>query len=66
MVDELARRASVGFESAPVDALIARIRTPDGVGDPVMLAKPLTYMNRSGEAVGGLMRYFKVAPSTCS
>jgi peptidyl-tRNA hydrolase, PTH1 family len=63
VVDELARRASVGFESAPVDALIARIRTPNGIGDPVMLAKPLTFMNRSGEAVGGLMRYFKVAPA---
>jgi peptidyl-tRNA hydrolase, PTH1 family len=63
VVDELARRASVGFESAPVDALIARIRSPEGVGDPVMLAKPLTFMNRSGEAVGGLMRYFKVAPA---
>ena len=63
VVDELARRASVGFESAPVDALIARIRSPEGVGDPVLLAKPLTFMNRSGEAVGGLMRYFKVAPA---
>jgi peptidyl-tRNA hydrolase, PTH1 family len=61
VVDELARRAGVRFESSPVDALIARIRTPEG--EPVMLAKPLTSMNRSGEAVGGLMRYFKVAPA---
>ena len=61
VVDELARRAGVRFESSPVDALIARFRTPDG--EPVMLAKPLTFMNRSGEAVGGLMRYFKVGPT---
>jgi PTH1 family peptidyl-tRNA hydrolase len=61
VVDELARRAGGRFESSPVDALIARIRTPEG--EPVMLAKPLTSMNRSGEAVGGLMRYFKVAPA---
>jgi PTH1 family peptidyl-tRNA hydrolase len=59
VVDELARRAGARFESGPVDALIARIRTPEG--DPVMLAKPLTFVNRSGDAVGGLMRYFKVA-----
>jgi peptidyl-tRNA hydrolase, PTH1 family len=61
VVDELARRVGVRFESSPVDALIARIRTPEG--EPVMLAKPLTSMNRSGEAVGALMRYFKVAPA---
>src|SRR5262245_37893186 len=28
--------------------------------EPVMLAKPLTYMNRSGDAVAGLTRYFDV------
>lgn len=61
VVDELARRAGVAFESAPVDALVARVRRP-GAGDPVLLAKPMTFMNRSGEAVGGLLRYFKVDP----
>ena len=62
IVDELARRAAVAFESAPVDALVAKWRRPDA-GDAVLLAKPLTFMNRSGEAVGGLLRYFKVEPS---
>lgn len=62
VVDELARRAGVDFESAPVDALVARVRRPD-LGDAVLLAKPLTFMNRSGEAVGGLLRYFKVEVS---
>jgi PTH1 family peptidyl-tRNA hydrolase len=61
VVDELARRAGVAFEVGPVDALVARIR-PQGGGDPVLLAKPLTFMNLSGEAVGALMRYYKVAP----
>ena len=46
-----------GFEAGPVDALIAKRRG----GDPVLVAKPLTFMNLSGEAVGGLARYFKVA-----
>lgn len=29
----------------------------------IILAQPLTYMNRSGQAVGELMRYYKVSPS---
>jgi len=61
ILDELARRAAVAFEASPVDALVAKWRRPDA-GDAVLLAKPLTFMNRSGEAVGGLLRYFKVEP----
>lgn len=60
VVDELARRAGVTFEAAPVDALVARARSWPGTGDTVLLAKPLTFMNASGEAVGGLVRYFKI------
>ena len=56
VLDELARRAKVDFESAPADALVARIRTDE----PVLLAKPLTYMNLSGQAVGELVRYFRI------
>lgn len=63
IVDELARRAGVAFESAPVDALVAKIRRAEAADDPVLLAKPLTFMNRSGEAVGGLLRYYKVDPA---
>ena len=55
VLDELARRAGLEFEAAPVDALIARWRSAD-----TLLAKPLTFMNASGEAVGGLLRYFKI------
>ena len=56
VVDELARRANVTFESAPADALVARIRTPESV----LLVKPMTFMNLSGQAVGELLRYFKI------
>ncbi len=31
-------------------------------GTPVLLAKPLTFMNLSGEAVGRLAGFFKIAP----
>ncbi len=58
VVDELARRAGVRFESSPVEALIARIRS----AEQTLLAKPVTFMNASGEAVGGVMRYFKIDP----
>jgi PTH1 family peptidyl-tRNA hydrolase len=57
-LDELARRAGVEFESAPVGALIARWRPREA-----LLAKPLTFMNASGEAIGGLVRYFKIDPA---
>jgi PTH1 family peptidyl-tRNA hydrolase len=59
VIDELARRCGIReFDHGPFDALLARWR-PAG-GDPVLLAKPLTYMNASGEAVGALLRYFKI------
>ncbi|HEV2985008.1 MAG TPA: aminoacyl-tRNA hydrolase [Vicinamibacterales bacterium] len=57
VIDEIARRASAGFESAPADAVIAKWRRPDGTA---LLAKPLTFMNLSGQAVGEIARYFKI------
>jgi PTH1 family peptidyl-tRNA hydrolase len=55
VIDELARRGSISFDAAPADALIARWRACD-----TMLAKPMTFMNLSGQAVGELLRYFKI------
>jgi PTH1 family peptidyl-tRNA hydrolase len=75
VVDEIARRAGIEFASAPVDALIAKWRragteasdAPSGFSgtldfEPVLIAKPLTFMNASGQAVGELARYFKIGP----
>ena len=59
VLDVLARRLDLGFESAPADAVLARQRGP---GARVMLAKPLTYMNRSGGAVQALRHYFRIEP----
>ena len=53
VIDEIARRAAVGFESAPAEAVIAKWRRPDG---GALLAKPLTFMNLSGQAVGEIAR----------
>ena len=55
MVDELAGRGGIVFESAPAEALIAKWRAAD-----TLLVKPLTFMNLSGQAIGELLRYFKI------
>lgn len=31
-------------------------------GEAVIIAKPITYMNRSGQAAGALMRFYKLTP----
>jgi PTH1 family peptidyl-tRNA hydrolase len=59
VLDELAKRTHVEFESARVDALVGRWRRPEQ-DLVVLLAKPLTFMNASGEAVGALLHYFKI------
>jgi len=59
VVDEIARRHGIDWASGPsqiTETLIAK-RFGD---EPVMVAKPLTYMNNSGDAVAGLVRYFDV------
>lgn len=55
VLDELARRGGLAFDSAPVAALMARWRDRDA-----LLAKPVTFMNASGQAVAGLLHYFKI------
>lgn len=58
VIDELASRCgsslnNVGFEACYVRTALA--------GTSLILAKPLTFMNRSGVAVAGLLRYFSIA-----
>jgi peptidyl-tRNA hydrolase, PTH1 family len=61
VVNELARRHGVSFESAPAEALIAKVRRPgETLEQGVLLVKPLTFMNLSGRAIGELQRYFKI------
>ncbi len=60
LLDALARRLGVGF--------IAESRFHGGTaaveidGRRVRLIKPATFMNRSGQAIGALARYFRIAP----
>lgn len=59
VVDEVARRAGAAFELGRANAMTGRV----GVGPAsVLLAKPLTMMNLSGEAVAGLSSFYRIAP----
>ncbi len=60
VADELARRAGVPFEHGRANALTARIGT--GVSS-VLVMKPLTMMNLSGEAVADVARFYRIDPA---
>src|SRR5262247_1953321 len=60
VVDEIARRYALGWTQAPSQVPDAFIAKRYGT-DPVLLAKPLTYMNLSGDAVAALTRYYDVS-----
>jgi peptidyl-tRNA hydrolase, PTH1 family len=55
VLDLLAERHRLEWESGPADALIAKWRVSSAI-----LVKPLTFVNLSGQAVGELMRFYKV------
>jgi peptidyl-tRNA hydrolase, PTH1 family len=60
VIEELARRFKVPVERLECNALAGRI--PLGEGD-VLLAKPQTYMNRSGYAARCFAERYELAPS---
>jgi PTH1 family peptidyl-tRNA hydrolase len=62
VVDEIARRYALSWAQAPSQVPDAFIAKRYGT-EPVLLAKPLTYMNLSGDAVAALMRYYDVPPA---
>ena len=62
VADELARRSDLKFSPAPSqvpETFVAKRYGPE----PLLVAKPLTFMNLSGDAVAALMRYYDLAVS---
>ena len=61
LADELAidLKASFALEKS-FAGLVAKARVQ---GEPVFIVKPQTYMNRSGQCVGALARFYKLAPA---
>ncbi len=57
VIDEAARRAGVSCDREAMGALIGKAHAPA----PMLLAKPLTFMNLSGQAVRALADFHKVA-----
>jgi peptidyl-tRNA hydrolase, PTH1 family len=58
--DAISRRHSFSPWSKKFSALVAEGRLG---GEKVLLMKPQTFMNRSGQAVGEAMRFYKLQPS---
>lgn len=59
VVELLARRHGAAFDSADLnrDAWTAKWRRPE---EPVLLAKPLTFMNLSGRSIQQLLHFYKI------
>jgi len=60
LADQIAADLGAGYAlEQGFFAWVARARAG---GAPVLLAKPTTFMNKSGQAAGALARFFKLAP----
>uniref|UniRef100_A0ACD5VKF6 Uncharacterized protein n=1 Tax=Avena sativa TaxID=4498 RepID=A0ACD5VKF6_AVESA len=57
MIDVIAEAEGISLSSMQFKAMVGKGR----IGDvPIMLAKPQTFMNASGESVGQLVSYYKI------
>lgn len=59
VLDALAERLNVGFSRSRFRGDLAEVRLD---GRRVLLLKPTTYMNLSGESVSSICRFFKIEP----
>ncbi len=57
LLDTLARQLGIHMDKLQFSAAVGRGRLRE---KRVLLAKPMTFMNNSGESVGKLARYYKV------
>jgi len=62
VADELARRYQLTLAMAPAQVPEAFVAKRYGE-EPLLIAKPLTFMNRSGDAVAALARYYDIGPA---
>jgi PTH1 family peptidyl-tRNA hydrolase len=62
VIDELAKRHQLTLAMAPSQVPDAFVAKKYGT-DPLLVAKPLTFMNRSGDAVAALARYYDIMPA---
>ena len=65
VVDLLAERHGLAFDKFQKRArlVVGAIVLPGDAAQRVLLAKPMTYMNVSGEAVAALAAFYKIAPA---
>jgi len=61
VIDEIAERAGISVDTKKFKALYGTGRIE---GQKVILAKPLTYMNRSGDSIRELVDYHKIDPES--
>ena len=60
LADEYAKKLNASFSlDKNMAAWVAKGRFD---GQPIIIAKPTTFMNRSGQAAGALMRFYKLKP----
>jgi len=59
VVDSLAEQIGAEFQSWQNSGVYAKVTIG---GQDVLLAKPMTYMNLSGQLVSGLARFYKIPP----
>ncbi len=59
VLDELAQTAQAGLWSPKCRSLVCKATV---AAEPVLLAKPLTFMNLSGQAVGALLDEYGIDP----
>lgn len=60
LIDKLAADLRIGVTKKKFNALIGETQIK---GEKIILVKPQTYMNLSGDAVGSLARWYKLAPA---
>ncbi|MDX1614597.1 MAG: aminoacyl-tRNA hydrolase [Candidatus Promineifilaceae bacterium] len=59
VIERLAERHNIALNRIQLQAIVGDGRVADGA---VILAKPQLYMNRSGDAVGPLAKYYRISP----